>query len=129
MIRVFDTADPGRSHENRPTSKTRKSREGQRGIISAITFCPDASNVYAAGSYAGSIGVYDARTRGQAMAEMVGHEGGVTCLRMSPDSRLLFSGARKDDYIHCWDVRNTGKVGIVMLHAHILKAIMAGSGM
>ena len=62
MIRVFDVAQPGRSFEARPTSKTRKSKSGQRGIISALAFSPDTSGggLFAAGSYAKTICLYSA---------------------------------------------------------------------
>lgn len=62
MIRVFDVAQPGRSFEARPTCKTRKSKTGQRGIISALAFSPDTSGggLFAAGSYAKTICLYSA---------------------------------------------------------------------
>ena len=60
MIRVFDVSQPGRSFEARPTCKTRKSKTGQRGIISALAFCPETSGggLFAAGSYAKTICLY-----------------------------------------------------------------------
>lgn len=60
MIRVFDVSQPGRSFEARPTCKTRKSKTGQRGIISALAFCPEMSGggLFAAGSYAKTICLY-----------------------------------------------------------------------
>jgi WD40 repeat protein len=107
---VFDTSCPGRVFETRSLSKTKRSRVGQRGIISCLAFTPDATGVYVAGSYAGSIGVYDDRAPREALMELTGQEGGVTCVKISPDSRLLFSGARKDPLIYCWDLRKTGEV-------------------
>lgn len=109
-IRIFDTSIPGRVYQTRSLSKTKRSRVGQRGIISCLAFSPDATGMYAAGSYAGSIGVYDDRAAGEGLMELTGHEGGVTCVKISPDSRLLFSGARKDPLIYCWDLRKTGEV-------------------
>lgn len=60
MIRVFDVAQPGRSFEARPTCKTRKSKAGQRGIISTLAFSPETSGggLFAAGSYAKTICLY-----------------------------------------------------------------------
>lgn len=60
MIRIFDVSQPGRSFEARPTCKTRKSKTGQRGIISALAFCPERSGggLFAAGSYAKTICLY-----------------------------------------------------------------------
>lgn len=43
MIRFFDISQPGRDFRARPLSKTRRSRDGQRGIISTLHFNPDHS--------------------------------------------------------------------------------------
>ena len=41
MIRCFDVSSPGsNNYSNYPTSKTRKSLEGQKGIISCLSFNP-----------------------------------------------------------------------------------------
>ncbi len=38
------------------------------------------------------------------------HSGqGITALKISYDGRLLFSGARKDNHVHCWDLRKGKK--------------------
>ena len=58
MIRIFDLTRPGKQISNRATSKTKRSKAGQRGIISCIGFNPDYSGMYAAGSYAKTIGIY-----------------------------------------------------------------------
>ena len=52
-VRVFDVTRPGRAVETRPTAATRKSRDGQRGLLSCLAFSPDGSGLYAAGSFAG----------------------------------------------------------------------------
>ena len=41
---------------------------------------------------------------------MQSHKGGVTHLAFSSDGNKLYSGARKDSDIFCWDVRNPGKI-------------------
>ncbi|KAG0351556.1 Telomerase Cajal body protein 1 [Gamsiella multidivaricata] len=61
MIEIFDTTRPGRDSLKRPTVPTRKSRKGQKGVISCLAFNPDHSDLYAAGSYLKTIGLYDAR--------------------------------------------------------------------
>lgn len=38
------------------------------------------------------------------------HSGGVTHLMFSSDGNKLFSGARKDSNLYCWDMRNPGKI-------------------
>lgn len=42
--------------------------------------------------------------------ELRGHTGGVTQCVFSPDGVRLYSGARKDGAIHCWDVRMSGRI-------------------
>jgi len=108
-IRVFDVARPGRACELRPTCATRKSRDGLRGIISCFAFAPDVPKLYAAGSFLGSIGLY---TEGNPnlITELRGHTGGVTQVSFSHDGVRLYSAARKDSAIHCWDVRLSGRV-------------------
>ncbi|EKX50697.1 hypothetical protein GUITHDRAFT_134835 [Guillardia theta CCMP2712] len=109
-IRVFDIERPGREHVLQPTFK-RANREstGQRGIISCISFNPDRSGLYAAGSYSRHIALL-ASPAGKLLYTLNGHRGGVTWLAWSPCGNYLYSGARKDDEILCWDVRNTGDV-------------------
>ena len=70
MIRVFDVAQPGRSFEARPTCKTRKSKVGQRGIISSLAFSPDSfgGGLFAAGSYAKTICLYSENRQVAAMS-------------------------------------------------------------
>lgn len=110
MVRVFDTATPGKDFDERPTRPTKRSRcGGQNGIISTICFSPQdaATGIYVAGSFAGSMALYDYRMKGDALLSWPSpHNGqGITTLRLSYDGRLLFSGARKNDYVHCWDLR------------------------
>lgn len=108
-IRIFDVSRPGRECELRRTSPTRKSRDGLRGIISCFAFAPDYSGLYAAGSYTGTIGLYVENSPALICA-LDGHAGGVTQLAFSHDGLQLFSGARRDGAVLCWDVRNTCRV-------------------
>jgi len=54
-----------------------------------------------------SMALYDYRMKGDALLSWPSpHNGqGLTTLRLSYDGRLLFSGARKNDHVHCWDLR------------------------
>ncbi|KDO27853.1 hypothetical protein SPRG_07126 [Saprolegnia parasitica CBS 223.65] len=109
-IRFFDTTQPSRDFTTRALSKTRKSRHGQRGIISSIHFNPDHSKMYAAGSYSGQTCIY-AEDSGEEFLALEGHDGhGVTQVQFSPDGNLLLTGARKHGLIQVWDIRNTMQV-------------------
>ncbi|KAF9346738.1 Telomerase Cajal body protein 1 [Mortierella sp. AD094] len=131
MIQIFDTTRPGRDSYKRPTVPTRKSRKGQKGVISCLAFNPDHSDLYAAGSYLKTIGLYDSRAeelllllrdKGSHKQQPESHAqkpsspsssqpmGGVTQVQFSPDGMYLYSASRQDPLIRCWDIRNTSKV-------------------
>jgi WD40 repeat protein len=64
FIHVFDTTIPGRDSTILRLGKTRRSTDGQKGLVSAIAFSPRATlnHVFCVGTYApGSIYVYDER--------------------------------------------------------------------
>lgn len=88
------------------TSKTRRSSEGQKGIISCIAFNPDYSGCFAAGSYANSVNIYLENTHASVL-EICDLEFGVTYLRWSPCGNMLWVGGRKHNDVICWDVRHT----------------------
>jgi len=61
IIHVFDTAVPGRESIVLHLGKTRRSSDGQKGLVSAMEFAKDA-RIFCVGTYApGSIYVYDDR--------------------------------------------------------------------
>ncbi|CAF4453424.1 unnamed protein product, partial [Adineta steineri] len=47
---------------------------------------------------------------GELIAVLHGHVGGITHIQFSPDGNQLYSGARKDGMILCWDMRNLGEI-------------------
>lgn len=106
MIRVFDTNRPGRECQSRPTFAGKVG--GQGGIISCLAPSPQG-NLYAAGSYSRSIGLYY-EPQGEAVFVFEGQQGGVTHIAFSPDGTKLFSGGRKDPEILCWDLRKPGQI-------------------
>ncbi|KAG0311093.1 Telomerase Cajal body protein 1 [Dissophora globulifera] len=127
MVEIFDTTRPGRDSQKRPTVRTRKSRKGQKGVISCLAFNPDQSDLYAAGSFLKTIGLYDSRAdelllllrdkgnntssnSGGNRARRQGEMGGVTHLQFSPDGQYLYSASRQDPWIRCWDIRDTTRV-------------------
>eukprot|EP00750_Incisomonas_marina_P013232 INCI17262.4.p1 GENE.INCI17262.4~~INCI17262.4.p1 ORF type:complete len:550 (+),score=72.05 INCI17262.4:358-2007(+) len=103
-VRVFDVTRPGVPISTRATSKTKKSRQGQRGILSCIDSNPNRSGTYAVGSYAATVCVYE-EDRGRPLHTFHAHRGGITQVKYSPDGLYLFAGARKDPHIHSWDLR------------------------
>ncbi|KAM3587175.1 hypothetical protein VKS41_002212 [Umbelopsis sp. WA50703] len=110
MIQVFDTSRPGSTAVLKiSTTPTRKSRMGQKGIISSLAFSPDYSGLLAAGSYSKNIGLYDTSS-GEICSLLGGLDGGVTQVKFSPSGTHLFSANRQSNLITCWDVRNTGDV-------------------
>ncbi|KAL7569269.1 hypothetical protein ACA910_016821 [Epithemia clementina (nom. ined.)] len=64
-IHVFDLSIPGRDSTVLRLGKTRRSSDGQKGLVSAITGAPDG-RIFCVGTYApGSIYVYDDRASEQ----------------------------------------------------------------
>lgn len=82
-IEIFNLAAPGSEGERIKTTSTKASRAGQKGIVSALAFCPDGSGMYVAGSYEGSAWVYDGKH--QQVGALKGVDGrGVTHVRIYP---------------------------------------------
>jgi len=65
--------------------------------------------MFAVGTYSKYIGIYSEETN-EPVCLIESHTGGVTHLKFSKDGNRMFSGARKDSDIYCWDVRNLGKI-------------------
>jgi len=124
QIQVFDLGHLGDKGTMWRTTACRRSDEGQKGRLSCVEAAsPSAasgdSSLLAAGSTDGSIFVYDARADGEALLGLQPalrrgggashHATGISCLKWHPGGLHLFSGARQDDTIRCWDLRNTSK--------------------
>jgi len=103
-IRIFDVEVPGRYCTER-ILKT----QGQTGIISCIAVNPADAKLYAAGSYLRTIALYT-EPKGKQQFFFEGQTGGVTHIMFSPDGTKLYSGARKDPLILCWDLRFPDKI-------------------
>ncbi|XP_071085011.1 telomerase Cajal body protein 1-like [Haliotis cracherodii] len=110
MIRVFDTARPGRDFHSRPTY----AKQGQCGIISCIAVSPTEQGLYAASSYSRSVALYH-EPKGDMACMFQGQQGGVTHIMFSPDGNKLYSGGRKDPEIVCWDLRKPGNILFVAM--------------
>ena len=106
MVRIFDTSRPGRPVASRALCKNRADRTGQRGVVSCMSFNPDWSGLYAVGTYARNVWLYDDRSAAPVLSFENAHTGGgVTQVQWCPDGRTLCSGARTDSEIAVWDVR------------------------
>lgn len=104
FVRIFDVECPG------VWTEVSTWKLFQAGIVSAIDTVND--HLLAVGTYCDTVALYDLRDKGGKMVELPqeGHEGGVTQVRFSYDGTLLYSGARKDDFILCRDIRNFGEI-------------------
>ncbi|KAI8089540.1 WD40-repeat-containing domain protein [Halteromyces radiatus] len=111
MIEIFDLNTPGNNISTKiATTPNRKSKKGQKGIISCIDFNRDLSGMYAAGSYSQSIGIYDERTD-ELCLKLTGMKGGgVTQVMFSMDGTRLFSTCRQSNSILCWDIRQSANI-------------------
>ncbi|EFN60077.1 hypothetical protein CHLNCDRAFT_133375 [Chlorella variabilis] len=86
-------------------------------IVSCMALNPDREGMLAAGSYSGAGLLLDTRTRGLLCLLEGGHSGGLTHLCFSADGNFLYTGARKDPAILCWDVRYSSGVVYSMQRA------------
>ena len=89
-----------------PTTKSKREKSGQKGLISTIEFNPDYSGCYATGSYSKYVFIYVENMKGSAL-EIDHLEFGVSCLKWSICGHFLYISGRHNDDIICWDVRNT----------------------
>lgn len=114
-VATFDPLRPGESCRRVSCWERvgRRRKGGQHGLIASIEPCPYPfqPSVAAAGSYGSDlVGVHDFRAGSpECLLLGGGHSGGVTCIRWSPCSTFLFSAARRDDRLLCWDVRSPGE--------------------
>ncbi|GJQ12609.1 hypothetical protein GpartN1_g4400.t1 [Galdieria partita] len=110
---IFNTQRPGRDYVEYSLSSFRGQGPSLKGIVSTIDSKMDEPYDLALGSFSGVVGLGDYRIEHGTFLHttMRAHNGGVTMVRFVPgSSTLLLAGARKDDDIVVWDIRNTNKV-------------------
>ncbi|KAF5393679.1 hypothetical protein D9757_000347 [Collybiopsis confluens] len=109
-IEVFDVATPGEGIRL-STTPSKKSKDGLKGIISALAFCPSYdSDVFAAGSLntnRSNIGLF---SESQGQFPMMFCGGGMNSavmqLQFNPmQPHFLYASYRRDKRIFCWDIR------------------------
>ncbi|RSH86125.1 uncharacterized protein EHS24_004353 [Apiotrichum porosum] len=111
-IEVLDIASPGYHNSDRlKMGLTRKEKGGQKGIISALAFSQHMPGAFAAGSFSGSVVLYDEDTGNRAAGHLYGVEGGgVTQLVYHPlDPNTIFVASRRSDSLQAYDLRDTSQ--------------------
>ncbi|XP_055855225.1 telomerase Cajal body protein 1 homolog [Episyrphus balteatus] len=99
-IRIFDTDIPGRSCTKLVTKQA----------ISAFALTSQTKDIITTGSWNGVISLFDKRMPNMgSLHSLFGHNGGITFLKYSNDGNVLFSGARKDNGLCLWDMRDFSK--------------------
>ncbi|KAI0698794.1 WD40-repeat-containing domain protein [Earliella scabrosa] len=136
-IEVFDVHRPGEGTRVH-TTPSKKSRDGLKGIISALAFAPDvSSDLYAAGSFSpsspsssnialfseahGEVPVMFVGAEGQHVGAGYGVRASVSQLMFNPARPfLLYASFRRTEPIYCWDLRGdvSRPVEIYTTHAH-----------
>ncbi|KZT03232.1 uncharacterized protein LAESUDRAFT_705126 [Laetiporus sulphureus 93-53] len=122
-IEIFDVQSPGEGTRLH-TSPSKKSRDGLKGIISALAFSRDAaSGIYAAGSLnpstpsspnialfseaTGETPVMFVGTESHSHGPSTGIRASVTQLMFNPSRPyLLYASFRRHDAIYAWDLRS-----------------------
>ncbi|PCH43277.1 hypothetical protein WOLCODRAFT_103329 [Wolfiporia cocos MD-104 SS10] len=134
-IEVFDIQEPGEGTRLH-TTPSKKSRDGLKGIISALAFCRDTtSGMYAAGSLSPSapsssnIALFS-ETGGEAPIMFLGAESrtprqgfgvraGVMQMMFNPAlPYLLYASFRRHEIIYEWDLRSDVSVPARTFHRH-----------
>ncbi|WRT64862.1 uncharacterized protein IL334_001798 [Kwoniella shivajii] len=108
-IEVFDVASPGYDQGERlKLVYAKKEKGGQKGIISAISFCPDYSGTFAAGSFSGSVSLYSEDTGSTPVSHVEGVQGGgVTQIGWHPlNPTIMFIASRRSSQIQIYDTRD-----------------------
>ncbi|KAG7092123.1 hypothetical protein E1B28_008497 [Marasmius oreades] len=109
-IEVFNVSQPGEG-SRLMTTPNKQSKDGLKGIISALAFCPSyGSDYFVAGSLTpnkSNVAVFS-ETRGEIPVMFLGSDfrAGITQLMFNPmRPHLLYASFRRRTEILCWDLR------------------------
>lgn len=107
-VATFHVERPGREYSVMRTDDPQAKDQGLRGIVSCIDVDRTQGDMMAVGSFNRRVAVYDL-TSGEAVLLLEGHKNGVTQVQFSACGNFLYTAARKENRILCWDVRFTMK--------------------
>jgi WD40 repeat protein len=98
-LAVFDISRPGKQASTiYRLGKTKRSQDGQKGLISAISCAPDSPHVMAVGTYSpGSIYLYDTRVAGDHVATILSAGAGLAVVGHGKRFKARQSFANADD--------------------------------
>lgn len=108
---MFDTNRPGdNSIAVFQTTPNKRSKSGQNGIISCLNFRYDNTGLFSAGSFNGTIGIYDSRRifgndGGSVLCLFDAHNHGITQVKFLNDGWSILSSGRRDNCLKKWDLR------------------------
>lgn len=111
-IEIFDVNRPGQEGRRLRTTPSKKSRDGLKGIISSLAFCPSYDHsILAAGSFTPSesnIMLLSEET--PILSVGGGPRAGVSQLSFSPtQTHILLASYRQNESIYAWDIRGSAE--------------------
>lgn len=106
-LKIFRAERPGRDYQEWKLSPTRRSKEGQRGLVVSIAFSPD--QLCAVGSSSGLLGIYSETSEETVCLINSQHNHGISQVAFSSDGSYIVTSGRKDNWVTSWDLRFTGR--------------------
>ncbi|KAJ4474393.1 WD40-repeat-containing domain protein [Lentinula aciculospora] len=108
-IEIFNVAYPGQG-TRLATTPNKSSKDGLKGLISALAFCPSyESDMFAAGSLnanGANISLFSESQGEIPLMFLDGVKAGVMQLQFNPiQPYMLYASFRRDTRIFCWDIR------------------------
>lgn len=108
-IYCWDSTNPGKASMTISTSANRRSKTGQKGLLSCIVPRWDQTGLVAVGSFNGSLGLYDFSASDHAsngpLMLMKGSPKGITQVAFDMDGWSVWVARRHSEFIECWDLR------------------------